>query len=373
MRLFLTVWTICLAVAVPAPEVTAETPRVTLTLAPSEGNPRNSEGDFVQLDDGSLLFVYTRFSGGGSDLDAADLVSRKSTDGGKTWSEEDAMVVANDGRWNVMSVSLLRLADGRIALFYVQKNSLSDCRPLVRFSSDEAKTWSPPTQIIPDSQIGYYVLNNDRVVQLRRGRLIVPVALHNRPGWKAPDWKGEITCYLSDDAGATWRQCQTSQKAFDDSGGRVSAQEPGVVELNDGRVLMWVRTTSGVQYASESADAGETWSEFQPTPIASPNSPATIERIPSTGDLLLVWNNHDHLPVSERKLRTPYSVAISSDEGKTWRLKKNLFDDPHGWYCYTGLCFDGSHVLLGHCAGDRRRGGLNRSQITRFPIDWLYR
>jgi len=32
--------------------------------------------------------------------------------------------------------------DGRIALFYMLKNSLSDCRPVVRFSADEAKTWS---------------------------------------------------------------------------------------------------------------------------------------------------------------------------------------------------------------------------------------
>ena len=29
-------------------------------------------------------------------------------------------------------------------------------------------------------------------------------------------------------------------------------------------------------------------------------------------------------------------------------------------------------VLLGHCAGDRRTSGLNTTQITRFPLDWLY-
>lgn len=361
------------AIGLPSRRVFCDVPQTVLALSPSEGNPRNSEGDFIRLRDGKLLFVYTRFSGGGSDHDAADLVSRTSNDNGKTWSDRDAVVVPNEGGWNVMSVSLLRLADDRIALFYIQKNSLSDCRPVVRFSSDEANTWSPPTDIIPDSQIGYYVLNNDRVIQLQNGRLIVPVALHNRPDWKQPDWKGEITCYLSDDSGATWRRSKTMQQASDAAGGRVSAQEPGVVELNDGQVLMWVRTTSGFQYQSYSSDGGETWSAFEPTNIASPNSPATIERIPSTGDLLLVWNDHEQLPVNERKLRTPYAVAISKDEGKTWRHKKILFDDPHGWYCYTALQVTETDVLLGHCAGDRRTGGLNRSQITRFPIDWLYR
>jgi hypothetical protein len=37
------------------------------------------------------------------------------------------------------------------------------------------------------------------------------------------------------------------------------------------------------------------------------------------------------------------------------------------------MAFIGDRVLLGHCAGDRRTGGLNTTQITSFTIDWLYR
>ncbi len=358
---------LCLS-ALPA---TAQ-PAVTLKLAPSKDNPRNSEGDFIRLADGRILFVYTRFSSGGSDHDQADLVSRVSADAGQTWSSEDELLVANEGDWNVMSVSLLRLADGRIAFFYLRKNSLTDCRPVVRFSADEARSWSEPVAVIPDQDVGYFVLNNDRVIQLGSGRLIAPVALHNRPGSKQPDWQGQICCYLSDDGGKTWRRSATMQKAFDAAGDRITAQEPGVVELKDGRVLLWVRTTAGQQYRAYSSDGGDIWSKFEPMGVASPNSPATIERIPSTGDLLLVWNNHAHLPPAERKARTPYTAAISRDEGKTWEHAKNIQDDPHGWYCYTALTFVGDHVLLGHCAGDRRTGGLNLSQITRFPIGWLY-
>ena len=76
-----------------------------------------------------------------------------------------------------MSVSLLRLNNGAIALFYVRKNSLDDCHPQVRFSTDEAHTWSAPIPVIP-SEKGYFVLNNDRVIQTTRGRLIAPVSLH---------------------------------------------------------------------------------------------------------------------------------------------------------------------------------------------------
>ncbi|NQT53667.1 exo-alpha-sialidase, partial [bacterium] len=76
-------------------------------LPPGKGNPRNSEGDFVQLKDGRLLFVYTHFTGGGSDHARAHLAGRFSADGGRTWTADDVVVVPNEGTMNVMSASLL--------------------------------------------------------------------------------------------------------------------------------------------------------------------------------------------------------------------------------------------------------------------------
>ena len=113
-------------------------------LPPGPGNPRNTEGAFVTLRDGRILFAYSHFTGGGGDNDAATIVGRFSSDGGRTWTATDVPIVDREGDMNVMSVSLLRLKDGRIALFYVRKNSISDCRPYLRYSSDEAKTWSEP-------------------------------------------------------------------------------------------------------------------------------------------------------------------------------------------------------------------------------------
>ncbi len=147
-------------------------------LPPGPGNPRDSEGDFITLADGRVMFVYTRFTGRGGDQDQADLAARFSSDQGRSWTEDDVMVVANEGDQNVMSASLLRLAGGEIALFYLVKNSLEDTRPVMRLSTDEGGTWGGPAEIIPDDDIGYYVLNNDRVVLLESGRLIAPVSQH---------------------------------------------------------------------------------------------------------------------------------------------------------------------------------------------------
>ncbi|QDT01919.1 Carbohydrate acetyl esterase/feruloyl esterase precursor [Rubripirellula lacrimiformis] len=341
-------------------------------FAPGEGNPRNSEGDFVRLADGQILFVYSRFESGVGDHSSATLVSRVSDDGGATWTDDDVTVVENEGGMNVMSVSLLRLADNRIALFYLRKNSLTDCRPVVRFSSDEAKTWSEPTEMIPEEQMGYYVLNNDRVIQLTSGRLVAPVSLHRTPGQENTDWLGQVGCYFSDDAGSSWQRSTSLLSGTNADGVRVAAQEPGVVERRDGSLLMWIRSDQGTQYQSHSFDQGLTWSAMEPFALASPLSPASIERVPATGDLMAVWNDHEFLSTASRA-RTPLSLAVSSDDGATWSPSIPIAADPHGWYCYTAMDWVDDTLLLGHVDGRQEKNQeLATSVIRKLPLSQIY-
>jgi hypothetical protein len=337
---------------------------IVLRLEPGPNNPRNSEGDFIQLKDGRILFIYTHFTSGSGDYATAHLASRFSDDGGITWSRQDQLVLPNEGGLNIMSVSLLRLPGGEIALFYLRKNSESDCIPLLRISTDETQTWSPPKVCIEEP--GYYVMNNDRVIQLSTGRLLLPVALHPAPEGKIVS-TAHILCYYSDDLGKTFFKSGIAANPEN-----VVAQEPGVVELKDGRVLLFCRTESGVQYRSYSSDHGANWSPLEPSSIQSPLSPASIERLPATGDLLLVWNNNYQAALDGGK-RTPFNAAISRDEGRSWEKIKNIESDPAGWYCYTAIEFVGDFVLLGHCAGNTRTtSGLATTQITRLSRDWIY-
>ncbi|HPA05654.1 MAG TPA: sialidase family protein [Candidatus Hydrogenedentes bacterium] len=356
-----------LVLGVAAGAAEPDAPRRTLVLNPGEGNPRNSEGDFIQLNDGRILFVYTRFTGSASDHGAAFLAARVSTDAGETWSAEDTVILPNEGGMNVMSVSLLRLRAGEIALFYLRKNSTSDCRPMMRISKDEAATWSEPVLCI--ESVGYYVVNNDRVIQLDSGRLVIPAARHSLPG-ESFSGRGQAMCHLSDDGGATWYPSQSILDAPEDS--KSGLQEPAVVPLKDGRLMMLCRTDQGCQMRSFSPDGGVTWTPAELTDIASPVSPATIERIPSTGDLLILWNDHRAIEPALKGKRTPFAAAISRDEGKTWENVRLLDTAPDGWYCYTALDFAGDAALLGYCAGDSAVGHLNRTQVVRVPIAWFY-
>lgn len=342
-------------------------PIVALRLPPGANNPRNSEGDFITLKDGRILLAYTHFTGNSSsDHAPAFLAGRYSSDGGNTWTQDDSVIVPNESGLNIMSVSLLRLQDGRIALFYLRKTSTTDCIPVVRFSNDEAKTWSNEIECITD-KAGYFVLNNNRVIQLKSGRIIMAVALHTIAAgvWQN---KGALYSYYSDDGGRTW---QSGSQVPDTT--NIVTQEPGLIELRNGKVLMFIRSSGGVQQLSYSADDGISWSHIVPSDITSPLSPASMARIPDTGDLVLVWNNNDGTDESIKNKRTPLTVAISKDEGKTWEHIQNVETAKQGLYCYTAIHFAGKYMLLEYCTGNQSKvANLISSDIVLVPIDALY-
>ncbi len=344
---------------------------ITLNVEPSKEHPRNSEGSFATLKSGRILFIYSQFYGGAADESAACLVKIHSDDQGRTWSPP-VTVVENTAGNNVMSVSLLRLASGKLAMFYCIKNSWIDCRPHMRVSTDEGETWTEP-QLIQQAP-GYFVLNNDRVIQTSKGRLIVPLAFHRSCGTdphtsKSWDARAIATWLYSDDEGATWTESSSWWAIPVRSGSGL--QEPGVVECADGSIFSWCRTDQGAQYGFRSSDAGKTFTPPEPTEMKSPNGPASIKRLPGSSDLLAIFNDHSGRFPFPPKKRNPFAAAISTDGGKTWPQRKLIESDPDGLYHYTAIHFIDGAMLIGYCAGDSKVGALNRLRIRRITLDWL--
>jgi len=339
-------------------------------LNPSPTNPRNSEGAFADLADGRIIFCYTHYTGGSEDHAPAYLAARYSADQGRTWSE-DELLLPNEGGQTTMSVGFVRLPQA-LALFYLRKNGPTDCRAWMRFSTDEAKTWGEPTCTNP--WVSYHVVNNDREHMLSSGRLVVPGADHGAPFTS----RGTAYMHYSDDLGRTWK---SSKPVAPPEAGGSGLQEPLVVELRDGRLWMLCRTDLGCQWQAFSEDGGETWSAAEPAPdFPSPCSPITIKRIPETGDLLAVWNDHSgRFPLPPREThqanwgRTPLVAAVSRDDGHTWERHRLLEGDFDHGYCYIAMHFVPGAVLLGYCAGGPDCGMvLCRLRLRRVPLDWLY-
>ncbi|EEF62322.1 sialidase family protein [Pedosphaera parvula] len=347
---------------------------VVLDINSTPENPRNSEGAFLNLKSGRILFLYSQFRGGAADESPSRIVSVYSDDAGLTWNQKPELVVDTGTNQNVMSVSLLRLKSGKIALFYLIKQNLHDCHPWIQLSSDEAKTWSSP-KLVVDAP-GYFVLNNDRVIQLNNGRLIVPVAFHRSRNSKLNDYstfdpRAIALWYLSDDEGQIWHEAETWWAM--PLASKTGLQEPGVVERADGTVLSWARTDAGAQYGFASANSGATWSAPIATELKSPVSPASIKRLPGSAELLAVFNDHSgQFPFPKGK-RTPLVAAISPDGGRTWKKRKILENDPAGSYCYTAIHFTENAVLFAYLDFRTLAGGksTNQLRIRRTTFDWL--
>lgn len=331
----------------------------TLLWEATTKNPRYTEGSIVELADGSLLFAVTEFQDSGSDFAKAHIVGRTSSDGGLTWSEPQE-IQNNTGGMNVMSATLRRIGNG-VSLFYLQKNDVNDLKMFVRWSSDEGKTFGPATLVTADS--GYHVVNNDRLTQLSSGRWLAPAA-------STPDVKTDnhfvSHCYISDDGGQRWRK----GKGHVDAPQR-GAMEPEVVELTDGRVLMIVRTQLGYIGKSYSADGGDTWSKLESLGVRAPEAPSTLRRIPSTGDLVLIWNDTFTPGAGHGGKRTPLSAAISSDEGMTWRSVGNLETDGGKTFSYTSLTFVRDRAVMSYW--ESAEGNRLSCRFRSIPVGWFYR
>lgn len=324
----------------------------------------------MTLKSGRMLFNYSQFSEGQHDHSPSAIAEIYSDDEGRTWSEP-RVVIPTGSHQNVMSVSLLRLASGKIARFYaIKKNKWLDCHAVVSLSSDEGITWSAPTPITDAP--GYFVLNNDRVIQTKSGRLIVPLGFHRSRGSadERSSWDSRAIAiwYYSDDEGATWRESDTwwAMPVVSKSG----LQEPGVVERADGSIYAWFRTDQGAQYESVSENNGVTWSAPRPTELKSPLSPASIERVPGTDILMVVFNDHSgRVPRPEKSnQRAPLAIAFSTDGAKTWGPSHAIETDLTGWYCYTAIHFTDDAVLLAYVAGNDQIGRLSRLRLRRIPL-----
>jgi sialidase-1 len=295
-----------------------------------------------------LAFCEARKKPG--DAGDIDLVFRRSTDNGKSWSKQK--IIWNDGdntcgnpcpvidrsTGTIWLLLTHNLGEDREAA--IQHNTAASTRTVwVCYSKDDGITWSEPAEITADtkkSSWGWYATGPGVGIQLRygphKGRMVIPCdhsyTIHTDQGDSVK--RGDHIIY-SDDHGLSWHL-----------GGVITPKvnECQVVEVADGNgtLLMNMRSYFGshTRTQSTSYDGGASWTAPVEIPeLVEPVCQASIIRYSWPGKnkpgSLFFLN-----PASSAK-RHNMAIRISYDEGKTWPFIRTLHAGPSAYSSLTVL------------------------------------
>lgn len=321
-----------------------------------------------------LLLLATAYGQGGHDHTESRILEFHSRDGGLTWTPlaEAKVFQENIGQQNVSSPSLLRLHNGDILFFFTVKNppTLTDSGAWMRRSTDNGLSWSKPQRLPYENYGG---VAQDRAMQHSSGRLILPC-------WVSKDRLGSTHAYTfySDDNGHIWKKSPLITTPAGSTGRKTdpAAEEPTVIELKDGRLMMFLRCYLKSIYVSYSSDRGESWSEPTSSGIPSPGSMATIKRLPD-GKVLLIWNFAPVEYIDGPFPRTQLTAAVSTDDGKNFTHRRALDGDTDfsdrskvPKTTMASVEFSGDRAIIVYSKSLSRKNAYNcRLQVV--PFDWF--
>ncbi len=355
---------------------------ISAEITRGENNPRNSEGDFALLRNGSILFAYSRYTGNDAEDDGAcDIAGMISHDGGKTFSHLPYLLAQakEHNTQNIMSVSLCRISDGTLCIFYLAKFNGNSAVYLRRAVDDETRFGEPELCVKIKNGI-YYVMNNSRICVTSSGNILLPLARHKivtQPdGKKCGEYFGTAVIFSGDKHAKNWKQHSNIISLPDPGYSETGLQEPGLEFLPDGRLYGYFRTDRMFQYESFSENEGKTWSKPVPSKFTSPDSPMLIRKNPFSGIYYAIWNpvpNYNGRIAPGSKWitagRTPFVIA-QSDNGIDFSEYTVLEDHPTHGYCYPAIFFlNEKEMLISYCCGGEEDGVcLTRTRIRKLKI-----
>jgi sialidase-1 len=378
-----------------APALAADQEKIDLFHADTGGHKSYRIPGIVVTKTGVVL-AYCEARKTTSDWATIDILLRRSTDGGKTWSEP-AKIADVPGPKERNPVALAKKLGTKDDVTYNNPVMIADksgavhllfCLEYMRCfyacSDDDGKTWSKPTAITTTAFDPFkkgidwkaIATGPGHGIQLKSGRLLVPVWVSLGTGGGGHGDSVSATIY-SDDNGKTWK---AGEVAIPNTAEWISPNECCVAELPDGTVMMNARSPSKTnrRLVATSPDGATKWSK--PTyddALPEPICMGSLLAVPGAKPVLL-FSNPDNLEKTGAKTppgpgtgrdRKNVTVQLSDDNGKTWTAKRTI---ESGFSAYSDLAVlkDGTVLLLYERAGEKG-GNYGRLTVARFPLEWL--
>ncbi|SFO66485.1 family 78 glycoside hydrolase catalytic domain [Prevotella sp. tf2-5] len=250
--------------------------------------------------------------------------------------------------WNPV---ITEMPNGELWLFFKVGLKVSDWSGWLCKSKDGGRTWSDK-EPLPKGFLGP-IKNKPEIID---GRLLCPSSTEDN-GWKfhmeiydiaRKEWKyvGPVKAELAmrtEDMKAPVTKSEKEDIEAPDAGGKATEDgrhpidciQPSILKLKDGRLQVLMRTRNGKIATSFSSDNGDTWSNV--TLLDVPNNQSGTDAVTlQDGRHVLIYNDFATLPGTKKGVRTPLSIAISSD-GTHWHHALTLEDSPISQYSYPSI------------------------------------
>lgn len=280
---------------------------------------------------GTLLAFCEGRINNANDYGDMDILERRSTDGGNTWSDIKVVAVRKDGKPTSNPTPVVD-SKGTIHLLYQRDYAAAYHIQ----STDDGKTWSEAKDITPvfekfKAQYPWKVLapGPGHALQLSSGRIVVPVWLANPEKMEAnrAHRPSCVASIYSDDFGKSWQVGDIIANTAPDF---VHPSESMAVQLKDGRVMMNIRTETPIHLraVSYSPDGATHWTKpvfdeglYEPVCMASIIS---LKEKNKDGSHPILFINPDSKGMVTKVPRQRLTAKVSFDEGKTWPVEKVL-------------------------------------------------
>ncbi len=271
----------------------------------------------TELAKGDLYLAY--YGGSGEYEEDSCVWGMRLEKGKETWTVP--VVIADTPFLGEGNPVVWQAPDGLVWLFYVQRygETWSDSRIQAKISKDGARTWSDSFLIA--FELGMMVRAHPIV--LSDGDYLLPI--YHETGHDQ-EWVGADTTSL-------FLRYSPKTHAWTETNritSRLGNLQPAVVAITDSDLVCYCRRGGGYEPISdgyivraESHDGGRTWSPGTDSPFPNPNAAVEFIKL-QNGHLLLVYNES----MTER---TPLTVAISTDNDKTYPYRRNIAEGPNSF------------------------------------------
>jgi predicted neuraminidase len=322
----------------------------------------NHAANLLELDNGDLLCAW--FSGSGEGNPDTNVVMSRLPAGSRQWTVPEEL--SRDPGRSEQNPVLFQAPDGRVWLLHTsnEPHNQKTSRVVRRISEDRGQTWSEPEVLFADTGL---FLRHPPVV-LENGDWLLPCYYCTSGGHYS-------VVKISSDGGRTWEEYEVP--------GSLHRVQMNVLPLGGGRLYAMFRSRHADRiYTSLSEDNGRTWTAPAKSSLPNNNSSTQAVRL-ANGHLALIFNDatleRDQFRWVQSKgafrkkaLRTPLTLAVSEDEGRTWPHARNVqmadleYKESEIGYSYPSIIASKDGKL--HLAFSYLRKGI---KYVRLEEDWV--